>query len=96
MVRFNIVVPLFKTGKMYFPLEKKGSPEMAECMNELSLASVNGFRSKQDDFIDNISMLGSLTPWRPTEDLQMQQVHNSMWDFGDDEDPVSQMASYIV
>jgi phage terminase large subunit-like protein len=96
MVRFNIVVPLFKAGKMYFPLEKKGSPEMAECMNELSLASVNGFRSKQDDFIDNISMLGSLTPWRPTEDLHMQQSANSLWDFGDDDSPVSPMASYIV
>ena len=96
MVRFNIVVPWFKAGKMYFPLEKKGSPEMAECMSELSLASANGFRSKQDDFIDNISMLGSLTPWKPTEDLEMSQSANKMWDFGDDDSPVDQLASYIV
>lgn len=65
LVRFNVVVPQFKLHRIWFPLEMREEPEMAEAMDELTLASVSGFKSKHDDFIDTISMLGSLQPWKP-------------------------------
>jgi predicted phage terminase large subunit-like protein len=98
MVRFNTVVPLFKARKIFFPIERKTEPTMAEAMNELSLVSVSGFRSKHDDFLDTISMLSSLTPWRPSEEAPMVEAGNSdgMWELDVDPDPVDRMASYIV
>jgi phage terminase large subunit-like protein len=98
MVRFNTVVPLFKARKIFFPLERKGEITMQEAMNELSLVSVSGFRSKHDDFLDTISMLSSLTPWKPSEEAPMVESGKGegMWDIDVDDSPVDRMASYIV
>ena len=57
MSRFQqIALPLFKAGKIWFPEELKDSIELKEMMNELSLATFKGFKSKHDDQIDNISV----------------------------------------
>jgi len=98
MVRFNTVVPLFKARKMFFPIERKPEGPMQECVNELSLASASGFRSKHDDFIDTISMLGSLITWKPSEEAPMKESPDShgMWDINIDTDPIDRMGSYIV
>lgn len=98
MVRFNTVVPLFKAHKIFFPIEKKSELTMQEAMNELSLVSVSGFRSKHDDFLDTISMLSSLTPWKPSEEAPMRESGKSegMWDVDVEDDPSDRMASYIV
>lgn len=97
LVRFQTVVPWFKAHKMYFPHEKKNTPELKEAMNELSLASPGGFRSKHDDFIDTISMLPSLRLWKPSEDAGMHTNNNDIWeaDIIDDED-VGSIGSYLV
>lgn len=98
MVRFNTVVPLFKARKVFFPIERKTEPTMSEAMNELSLVSVSGFRSKHDDFLDTISMLSSLTPWKPSEEAPLMESGSSdgMWELDVDPEPVDRMASYIV
>lgn len=97
LVRFNVVVPWFKARKIFFPIEKKSSPEIAEAINELSLASVSGFRSKHDDFIDTISMLAALKPWKPSEEAPMAQESSSLWAADIDEDPeYSRLDSYVV
>lgn len=98
LVRFNTVVPLFKARKIFFPLEKKESPEIAEALNELSLASVSGFKSKHDDFIDTISMLASLKAWKPSEEapLSSDKSNNGIWDLDIEEDNEDRMSSYIV
>ena len=98
LVRFNTVVPWFKARKMFFPSERKLEPPMQECMNELGLASVSGFRSKHDDFIDTISMLSSLNPWKPSEEAEMikSSKGDDMWDIDMDDGPADRMASYIV
>ena len=98
LVRFNTVVPWFKAHKMFFPTERKLEVPMQECMNELSLASVSGFRSKHDDFIDTISMLSSLTPWKPSEEaiLVESPEKGGMWDFDLPPEALDRMASYIV
>lgn len=96
LVRFNTVVPLFKARKIYFPLEKKEDPILVEAMNELSLVSVGGFKSKHDDFIDTISMLSSLRPWKPSEEAPMVGTESGMWEVDVEEDSVDRRASYIV
>lgn len=96
MARFNVVLPWLKARKIYFPEELKGSPPMVEAMNELSLASPSGFRSKHDDFIDTISMLANLTPWRPSEEAPMVNSPDGIWDMYEPEDTGSVMDSYIV
>lgn len=98
MVRFNTVVPLFKARKIFFPIERKIEATIVEAVNELSLASVGGFKSKHDDFIDTISMLSSLRPWKPSEEAPMVQSgkQGDMWEVDVEEEVTDRMSSYIV
>ena len=66
MVRFQIILPQFKLKKIRFPEDQKDSPEVREIMEELSNASKSGFKSKHDDFIDTVSMLSVMDPWKPS------------------------------
>jgi len=66
MTRFNVVVPWFKAGKMYFPKEAENTQPLMEYMDELKLATIKGFKSKHDDCIDTISMLALLNSWKPS------------------------------
>lgn len=96
MVRLNIMIPMFSMHKMYFPTEMKESVQMVECMDELRLVAKGGFKSKHDDFIDTISMLSSMDPWKPSQEAA--PVHNSendLWEFEEDEE-VSDIGSYMV
>jgi phage terminase large subunit-like protein len=98
MVRFNTVLPLFKARKMWFPIEKKQEPVMLEAVNELSLIAVSGIRSKHDDFLDTISMLGSLTTWKPSEEAPLVQSDSNrgMWELDVHEEDNDRLSSYIV
>jgi len=97
MVRFNTVVPLFKNKKIWFPKELKNSKEIEEAINELRNASPGGFKSKHDDFIDTISMLSVMNPWKPsTEDTLEYNPADGVWEdtqFSEDADYIN---SYIV
>jgi hypothetical protein len=95
MVRFNIMVPLFKAKQMFFPLELKNTPPIQECINELQLISPSGMKSKHDDFIDTISQLSSLTVWRPSGNVIMHKNQNDVWEAEEEEDR-SGIDSYIV
>jgi len=96
MQRFNIVVPWFKTHKIFFPEEMKLDPTIVEALDELRLASAGGFKSKHDDFIDTISMLGSLTAWKPSEDIPVKNnIHNPIWELDIPEER-NYISSYIV
>lgn len=97
MVRFNIMVPFFKARKIFFPLERKNEPPMQEAVTELSLASAGGFKSKHDDFIDTISMLGSLKTWKPSEESPMALAKDSgVWAAEETTSTASRLSSYIV
>lgn len=98
MVRFNVVVPLFKARKIYFPLERKNEPAMIEAMLELGLATSSGFRSKHDDFIDTVSMLALMKPWRPSEEAELieDKKHGGMWEIDAEDDILGRRDSYIV
>lgn len=97
--RFNVVVPWFKSGKMYFPEQMRQSTPMKQAMDELKLVSPSGFKSKHDDFSDTISMLALLNTWAPTQDTNItQQDGQDIWGDYDDyeEDYSSGYDSYVV
>ena len=97
MQRFNTVVPMFKAKKIYFPNEMKLSKPMKECMDELSLVSNAGFKSKHDDFADTISMLSVMKPFKPSgEGSQSFNEKTSVCEMDEPEDNDSPMSSYIV
>lgn len=96
-VRFQSCVPWFKAGIMYFPEARRHDLEMLEMVDELTLVSDAGFRSKNDDFLDTISMLGMMETWRPSGDSQDVYVDESgIWGTPEPEYEGSGLQSYIV
>jgi predicted phage terminase large subunit-like protein len=97
--RFNLVVPLFKAGKVYFPQEWRLSKIMAHFYGQIKMATKNGLKGK-DDCIDTISMIMYLNAWKPSEQAPASMVgHNGGPDWTSDElagDEPSGLSSYIV
>ena len=102
MSRFQTnAVPLFKSGKMHFPEELRDSSELTELLEELKLATIKGFKSRHDDEIDTISMLGEMEVWRPSEEVPNQTDENNTsivfdYYFGLDDDDNGGDDSYVV
>lgn len=92
--RFNLVVPWFKMGKIHFPRDMRTSNIMGEAMQEIRLATFSGLKGK-DDFIDTISMLGYLKPWKPSDSIPEKSVSSELWEDDEQEDP-DYTSSYIV
>jgi predicted phage terminase large subunit-like protein len=97
ITRFNVVVPWFKMNRIYFPEERKESKEIQEALNELKLATKSAFKSKHDDFIDTISMLANMTPWKPSANLPIKPKKESpeLWDTIETDD-YEDIDSYIA
>lgn len=93
--RFNLVVPWFKMGKMYFPLELKTSVIMGLFIGQIKLATSSGIKGK-DDCLDTISMLGYLTPWRPSESAAVTPSEVAIWEEEARHEEPSGLSSYIV
>lgn len=93
--RLNLVVPWFKAGMMFFPEELKHSVIMGHCMGQIRLATMSGIKGK-DDFLDTISMLGYLNPWKPSEAAPALTQEADPWDTDTPEAEKSGLASYIV
>lgn len=100
LTRFNVVLPWFKLHKIYFPRELEEDPRVVEFIDELTMASPTGFKSKHDDAIDTISMLGDMYNqlFKPSADIEMK--YNTSTDTFDiidatveDDSPIQ---SYIV
>ena len=97
IARFNVVVPWFKAKHMFFPSELKDTLFLKEMLNELTLVSPKGMKSKHDDCLDTISMLSELKVWRPSEMLDIKkQEDNSMWEIDVEDGTDSSISSYIV
>ena len=71
LTRFNVVLPWFKAGKMYFPRELREGKAMVEFMNELRLATYSGFKG-HDDCIDTISQLAYVKLIKPSMRYKVQ------------------------
>jgi predicted phage terminase large subunit-like protein len=98
--RFNLVVPLFKAGKIYFPVEWKTSKVLAHFYGQIRMATKNGLKGK-DDCLDTISMLMYLNAWKPSEPAPPLEGigHNGGPSWNEDDDrgaPPNALASYIV
>lgn len=96
MERFMVVQPWFKLHLFFFPEELRLTQPMIEMWDELTLASPGGFKSKKDDFIDTISMLGLLTVWRPSEVPPETDSGQDIYDDWEQPDSSSGTDSYIV
>ena len=100
MSRFQSnAVPLFQSKKIWFPEELRESEELTELLSELRLATLKGFKSKNDDQLDSITMLAELNSWRPSEISTPDEDDNSpagtsLW--GDDNTQKRGDPSYFV
>jgi len=96
MQRFNVVVPWFKAGKMYFPEDMRNSAPMRQFEDEIGLVSPSGFKSKHDDFSDTISMLPLMNTFAPSGSIKMVQDDNGLWGEDEDYDEDFEYQSYLV
>lgn len=96
LARFNQVLPLIKANKLFLPEELKESQIMGTLVGELQLVTVNGIKSKHDDFLDTVSMLMYIKPWKPTEDAGMSKVNDEWTDDDDDDHTGNNFSSYVV
>lgn len=93
--RFNLVVPMFKARKIFWPKEMRTSRIIGLFYGQIKLATKNGLKGK-DDCLDTISMLMYLNPWRPSEFSTSPVEEDGMWDLDEQVEDVSALASYIV
>lgn len=94
--RFNVVAPLFHSLKMFFPEQFKNSKPMSEMLDELTLVTHEGFKSKHDDFIDTISMLSMMKTFKPSKDRAgMGGKASSLWEDVEDEVESTGISSYV-
>ena len=96
-VRFNnYVVPLVRAHKFYFPEELREDAIMKEAVNELTLVTPGGFKSKKDDFLDGMSQLADMNIHPPSQVLELNKGNDGLWGMEDDDDMDEQLQSYIV
>lgn len=97
--RFNVVVPWFKAGKMFFPEELRTGQEMGIFLGQIRLATHEGLKGK-DDFIDTISMLAELSPYKPANHQPPHGQSDTglvgLWEKTEDGYDPSPITSYLV
>lgn len=97
LVRFNMVVPQFKAGKIHFPQEMKTDPTVAAIIDQIRMATLSGIKAKNDDGLDTVSMLADMNPWVPDEASKEVINRDGIWEIeGEYEQQESAMNSYIV
>lgn len=94
--RFNLVVPWFKTGKMFYPEQLRTHSVVAAHIEEITMATMLGFKTKHDDCADTISMLPLLQAWRPSEPVPMVQTEGGVWAPEEVEEMEGGFGSYVV
>ncbi len=96
-VRFQTMVPMFKSHKVMFPKEMKQSKCMVQAMDELSLISIHGFKAKHDDFSDTISMLSVMRAFKPSNQGRLVQAEDNVYYWEQPDEFVNdRLSSYIV
>lgn len=95
--RFNLIVPMFKAGKVYFPTELKETAALQEGMSEIRLATKTGLKGK-DDFLDTVSMLTYMNPWKPSGGNygNEAEVVKDFWGNEHEKDVITNLDSYVV
>ena len=94
--RFKAVVPMFQTGKIWFPEELRETASMQELLTELQYVTFLGFGSTHDDGADLITQMHIMETFSPSAVAQTAHPKDAMW-FDEVEDSnSSSMNSYIV
>jgi phage terminase large subunit-like protein len=87
---FKLVVPLFKSKKIWLPIELKNHELVVELVEELKYATNEEFKSKNDDAGDGVSMLLDLEAYKPSASDKSDYVQNEegtfAWYVDDDAD----------
>lgn len=98
MQRFQVAVPMFKMNRVHLPEELKEAkdPALMELINELSLVSAAGFKSKNDDGLDTVSQLPLLKITKPSAGAAMPNAGGGIWDEYLEGESNSGLNSYIV
>jgi len=100
LTRFNTILPMFKQKKIWFPIELQESETMIEAMDEIKNVSITGFKSKHDDFIDTVSMLSSMKPVLPGEEITYEVKGNraggAVWSEIDESNHVDGPTSHLI
>jgi predicted phage terminase large subunit-like protein len=83
LARFNMVVPLFKAGKVKFVEELKTSRVLGIFLEQISMVTKDGIKGK-DDCVDTVSMLQYMNPWIPSGEAvvsnnQGKDLPNKVW-----------------
>lgn len=55
MNRFRLVIPMFKENRIYLPKDLKNTTLIQQLLDELSMVTIDGIKSKHDDTLDMIS-----------------------------------------
>lgn len=103
LVRFKSVVPLIKRKKLFFPKHRQNDQIIQEKLHQLDSVTRIGIRSRKDDALDSISMLGLIDIIYPTNgevDRSEERNYNldpRIWgrDILEDEAP-SYIDNYLV
>lgn len=93
--RFNLVVPWFKAGKIYFPKQLRASTIIGTFLGQIKLTTMSGIKGK-DDCIDTISMLAFIKAWKPSESSPATDNELSVWEEELNDINESPLNSYIV
>lgn len=93
--RFNVVVPWFKKGEMFFPADVF-SEALNELLLELSQTTIGGFKSKHDDGLDTISMLPLMPIWLPSEESKLVQQGTDLWGMQSGDEDYHSISNYLV
>jgi hypothetical protein len=64
-------------------------------IGQIKTATTRGLKGK-DDFLDTVSMLGFLTPWRPSDSVPVTREEVSRWEEENDLTDESPLTSYVV
>lgn len=100
--RFNMVVPMFKAGKIFWAEELKTSKTLGLFIEQIALATRDGIKGK-DDCIDTVSMLQYMNPWKPNEEIPETERpdprNHSVWgshDLSETDKDDSSYSGYVV
>ena len=97
--RFKEVQPQFKLKKIHLPQElRKVSPLVIEAVKELKACSIGKYKGKNDDVLDNFTMLGKLNAFPPSNYGITLNKSNNVWNFTSEfnKEEVNVIDNYIV
>jgi predicted phage terminase large subunit-like protein len=97
LIRFNMVVPQFKAGKIHFPEEARSEFCVATIIEQIRMTTGTGIKAKNDDGLDTVSMLADMNPWKPDEAVNKHMLKDGVWEIeGEYDDAPDRLNSYIV